>query len=171
MLKLQQIPDTNIMVEIERKFCVASADFKDKASKKYAIKQGYLNSHPERTVRVRTQGDKGFLTIKGKSNEAGTSRLEWETEISLKDAEQLLLLCEKGAIDKMRYEVKVGKHTFEVDEFYGENSGLLMAEIELTDENEQFEKPDWLGPEVTGDKRYYNSYLSNHPYSTWSEEA
>ena len=159
------------MIEIERKYLLASADFKDKASNKYIIKQGYLNSHPERTVRVRTKGDKGFLTIKGKSNEAGTSRLEWETEISLTDAEQLLLLCEKGVIDKVRYEVKIGNHTFEIDEFFADNLGLTMAEIELTNENEQFEKPDWLGEEVTGDKRYYNSYLSNHPYSTWSEEA
>jgi len=156
------------MIEIERKFLVVSDNFKKEASSTKSIKQGYLNSHPERTVRVRIKGDKGYITIKGKSNDSGTSRLEWEKEIPAADAEQLLVLCEKGAIDKIRYEVKAGSHTFEVDEFFGDNEGLLIAEVELLDENEAFEKPLWLGKEVTGDERYYNSYLSNKPYITWS---
>jgi adenylate cyclase len=155
------------MVEIERKFLVVSADYKKEAFAANTIKQGYLNSNPERTVRVRVKGDKGFLTIKGKSNEAGTIRLEWETEISLKEAEQLLPLCEKGVIDKVRYKIKAGSHTFEVDEFHGENEGLVIAEIELKHEDENFEKPLWLGDEVTGDIKYYNSYISNNPYKTW----
>lgn len=157
------------MIEIERKFLITSDAYKKEAVEKKTIKQGYLNSHPERTVRVRTKGDKGFLTIKGKSNESGTSRPEWEKEITTADAEQLLELCEKGVIDKIRYEVKMGNHIFEVDEFFGENEGLVIAEVELSDEDELFEKPLWLGKEVTGDKRYYNSYLSNNPYTTWNK--
>ena len=157
------------MIEIERKFLVKSDAYRSEAITSKAIKQGYLNSDPERTVRVRTKGDKGFLTIKGKSNSAGTTRLEWETEIPVADAEQLLLLCEKGVIDKIRYEVKAGKHTFEIDEFFGVNKGLVIAEIELSDENESFAKPSWLGQEVTGDERYYNSFLSNTPYTTWNK--
>lgn len=155
------------MIEIERKFLVLSDVFKQQASAQKRITQGYLNSHPERTVRVRTKGDKGYLTIKGKSNEAGTIRTEWETEIPAAEAQELLLLCENGVIDKIRYEIKAGNHLFEVDEFFGENEGLVMAEVELADENEAFEKPEWLGEEVTGDKRYYNSYLSSNPYTTW----
>ncbi len=158
---------TLTMIEIERKFLVTSDDFKASASAKNHIAQGYLNSHPERTVRIRIKGEIGFLTIKGKGNESGTTRLEWETELSLMDAKPLLALCEKGIIDKTRYEIPVGKHTFEVDEFHGENEGLLIAEIELKDENEAFEKPSWLGMEVTGNEQYYNAYLSNHPYSEW----
>jgi len=156
-----------IMIEIERKFLVLNEEFKASAAAKMAIKQGYLNSHPERTVRVRTKGSKAYLTVKGKSNNTGTSRTEWEKEIPVPDAEQLLGLCEAGVIDKIRYEIKAGPHTFEVDEFFGENQGLIMAEIELTHEDETFEKPSWLGHEVTGDIRYYNSYLSNNPYTTW----
>jgi adenylate cyclase len=158
-----------IMMEIERKFLVLSDAYKQEAATQKKITQGYLNSHPERTVRVRTKGDKAFITIKGKSNEAGTSRFEWETEIPVDDAQQLLALCEKGAIDKTRYEVKVGPHLFEVDEFYGDNKGLVVAEVELNDEGESFEKPTWLGKEVTGDERYYNAYLSSHPFNTWNE--
>lgn len=155
------------MIEIERKFLVLSDAYKNEAVTSKRIAQGYLNSNPERTVRVRTKGDKGFITIKGKSNDAGTSRMEWEKEISPADAKQLLALCEKGSIDKIRYEVKVGNHTFEVDEFFGDNTGLTIAEVELSDENEAFEKPQWLGKEVTGDERYYNAYLSNKPYNSW----
>lgn len=155
------------MVEIERKFLVLSDSYKKEAATQKRIVQGYLNSNPERTVRVRIKGDQGFLTIKGKSNDAGTIRMEWEKEIPLSDAEQLLTLCEKGAIDKIRYEIKSGIHTFEVDEFFGDNEGLTVAEIELSDENEAFEKPSWLGKEVTGDQRYYNSQLSNNPFKTW----
>ena len=108
-----------------------------------------------------------FLTIKGKGNENGTTRFEWEKEISLSEAEALLQLCESGIIDKIRYEIPLGKHTFEVDIFSGENQGLIIAEVELTFENEFFEQPNWLGKEVTGDKKYYNSHLSENPFCTW----
>jgi CYTH domain-containing protein len=155
------------MIEIERKFLVLNTDFIALATAKNRIVQGYLNSNPERTVRVRIKGNKGFLTIKGKGNESGTTRLEWETEIPLDEAEKLISLCEKGIIDKTRYEILSGKHTYEVDVFEGENAGLLMAEIELDSENEAFEKPNWLGQEVTGDNRYYNAYLSNTPFRSW----
>ncbi len=155
------------MQEIERKFLVTSEDFKTLAITQNRIVQGYLNSDPERTVRVRIKGTKGFLTIKGKGNETGTTRLEWEKEITVPEAELLLPLCEKGVIDKIRYEVNVGKHVYEVDVFSGENDGLIMAEIELSSEDEIFEKPEWLGKEVTGDIRYYNAYLSNNPFKNW----
>ncbi len=155
------------MIEIERKFLVASNDFIEESETQFEIAQGYLSSNPERTVRVRVKGDKGFLTIKGKSSESGASRFEWEKEIAVGEAKQLLLLCENGVIEKTRYHVKKGNHLFEVDVFYGENEGLVMAEIELSDENEAFEKPDWLGEEVTHDERYYNAYLSNRPFTTW----
>lgn len=155
------------MVEIERKFLVLSDDYKQQASHKNHIAQGYLNSHPERTVRIRIKGEIGFITVKGKGNESGTTRFEWETELPLFEAKPLLALCESGIIDKIRYEVKAGKHLFEVDEFFGENSGLVVAELELSDENEAFEKPAWLGREVSGDERYYNAYLSKNPYSQW----
>ncbi|HSD09199.1 CYTH domain-containing protein [Flavobacterium sp.] len=156
------------MLEIERKFLVTSEAFKTEAFTRNRIKQGYLSSIPERTVRVRIKGNKGFLTIKGISSDSGISRFEWEKEIPLDEAENLLLLCEKGVIDKTRFEVKSGHHTFEIDEFYGENQGLIMAEIELQSETEAFEKPSWLGEEVTNDKRFYNSYLSNNPYKNWN---
>lgn len=155
------------MIEIERKFLVVNNDFKSQATSQNRIVQGYLNSNPERTVRVRIKGNKGFLTIKGKGNESGTSRMEWEKEINLHEAEHLLSLCEKGYIDKIRYEIPVGNHTYEVDVFGGENDGLIIAEIELTQEDETFEKPSWLGIEVTGDERYYNAYLSNKPFTEW----
>ncbi len=155
------------MTEIERKFLVKSDTYKTQASSHNRITQGYLSSIPERTVRVRTKGDKGFLTIKGKGNESGTTRMEWEKEITLAEAEQLLTLCEPGAIDKIRHEIKVGRHVYEVDEFFSENAGLVIAEVELSDENEAFEKPDWLGEEVTGQQQYYNAYLSRNPYTTW----
>lgn len=155
------------MVEIERKFLVLNDDFKSLASHKHQIAQGYLNSHPERTVRIRIKGESGFLTIKGKGNKTGTTRFEWETEISLLEAKPLLALCEEIIITKTRYEVIFAKHTFEVDVFSGENDGLTVAEIELTNENEHFEKPHWLGEEVTADKRFYNAYLSKRPFSKW----
>lgn len=155
------------MIEIERKFLVLNTDFIALATAKNRIVQGYLNSNPERTVRVRIKGNKGFLTIKGKGNESGTTRLEWETEIPLDEAEKLISLCENGVIDKIRYEILSGKHTYEVDIFEGENAGLLMAEIELDSEIEAFEKPNWLGQEITGDNRYYNAYLSNNPFGSW----
>lgn len=155
------------MEEIERKFLVESTDFIKESTINNRIVQGYLNSNPERTVRVRIKGNKGYLTIKGKGNESGTSRFEWEKEITLFEAEALLQLCESGIIDKIRYEIPLGKHTFEVDVFSGENQGLIIAEVELSSENEIFEQPKWLGKEVTGDKKYYNSYLSEHPFCTW----
>jgi adenylate cyclase len=155
------------MIEIERKFLVKDNSFKAVAFTQNQIAQGYLNSAAQRTVRIRIKGRKGFLTIKGISNESGLSRFEWEKEIPVEEAEKLLLLCEKGVIDKTRYEVKSGNHIYEVDVFHGENEGLLIAEIELNSETETFEKPSWLGEEVTNDKRYYNSYLSNNPYKNW----
>jgi len=157
------------MIEIERKFLISSEAFKKEAFKRTRIVQGFLNTHPMRTVRIRIKGDQGFLTVKGKSNEAGTIRTEWEKEIDVVEAESLLKLCEEGVIEKMRYEIKVGKHVFEVDEFFGDNKGLTIAEIELNEENESFEKPNWLGKEVTGDVKYYNSQLSKKPFKTWVE--
>tara|TARA_R110002049_G_scaffold155109_2_gene319943 strand:- start:3673 stop:4143 length:471 start_codon:yes stop_codon:yes gene_type:complete len=155
------------MVEIERKFLVKTDAYKSKASLQKRIVQGFLNTDPERTVRVRIKGEAGFLTIKGVSNTSGTSRFEWEKEIAVSEAEQLLKICEEGVIDKVRYNVTVENHIFEVDEFYGNNEGLIVAEVELQDENERFEKPDWLGKEVTGVVKYYNSQLSKNPYNTW----
>ena len=127
--------------------------------------QGYICSDPGRTVRVRVRGDKGFLTIKGQSSEDGLSRFEWEKEIPVSEALELMNLCVSGVIDKTRYLVPYGDHTYEVDVFHGANEGLVLAEIELSDELEAFEKPSWLGKEVTGDMRYYNSMLSLHPFS------
>jgi len=155
------------LIEIERKFLVKSEGFKKQASSKKRIVQGFLNTHPERTVRVRIKGDSAFLTIKGKSNDSGTSRFEWEKQIDIHDAEALLDLCEAGILEKTRYEIPSGKHIYEVDEFQGKNQGLLIAEIELNSEDEVFEKPNWLGKEVTGDVKYYNSQLSKQPSKTW----
>ena len=157
------------MIEIERKFLVPSAVYKTLAFAKNEIAQGYLNSNPERTVRVRIKGEKGFLTIKGKGNSSGMSRFEWEKEIPVDEAKTLLDLCESGVISKMRFEVKIGQHIFEVDEFFGENRGLVIAEIELISETESFEKPSWIGKEVTNDERFYNAYLSQNPYSKWEK--
>ena len=155
------------MIEIERKFLVRSEAFKTEAYAQHEIAQGYLNTHPERTVRVRIKDDKGFLTIKGISSESGMSRFELEKEIDLAEAKALLGLCEKGVIYKTRFEIKMGQHIFEVDEFYGDNEGLIIAEIELSSEKETFEKPDWLGDERTDDERFYNAYLSQNPYKNW----
>ena len=155
------------MIEIERKFLVTSDAFKSESFSNKTIKQGYLSSVPERTVRVRTKGDQAYLTIKGASNETGLSRFEWEKEISINEAESLLMLCESGIIDKVRYEVKLGDHTFEIDEFFGANSGLILAEVELRFEEEEFQKPSWLALEVTNDHRYYNAYLNLHPFTKW----
>ncbi len=152
--------------EIERKFLV-NGEFKQLAHKETRITQGYLSSIPERTVRVRTKGDKGFITIKGIGNASGASRYEWEKEIPVEEVRELLKICEPGVIDKTRYQVKAGPHTYEIDEFYGENQGLIVAEVELSAENETFEKPTWLGQEVTGDVKYYNSMLMKHPFTKW----
>lgn len=152
--------------EIERKFLVKEG-YKKNAHTYTRVTQGYLSSVPERIVRVRIYGEKGFLTIKGVSNLSGMSRYEWEKEIPVNEARELLSLCEPGVIDKTRYLVQVGKFTFEVDEFHGENEGLVIAEVELNSEEELFEKPGWLGVEVTGDKRYYNSKLAKLPFKMW----
>src|ERR1044071_5565298 len=125
--------------EIEKKFLVTSQEFRDAAAKKTRITQGYLSSVPERTVRIRIKGDKAFITIKGIGDASGASRFEWEKEITLEDATELMKICEPGVIDKTRYEVKAGNHTVEVDEFHGENEGLTVAAIELKGEDDQFE--------------------------------
>lgn len=156
-------------LEIERKFLVNSEGFKQERHQKLYIKQGFLNSHKERTVRVRIVNDKGYLTVKGVSNESGTTRFEWEKEISLNEARNLMKLCEEGIIEKWRYHIKIDNHLFEVDEFAGNNKGLIIAEIEISNENEYFEKPCWLGKEVTGIVKYYNSELSKHPYKNWAK--
>lgn len=154
--------------EIERKFLIAG-DYKSEAYASERIIQAYLCSVPERVVRIRIKGEKGFITIKGTTNDGGLSRFEWEKEIPLEDAQSLLRLAEHGVIDKTRYFIRNtdGHHIWEVDEFHGENDGLTMAEIELSDEDDFFDKPAWLGKEVSGDKRYYNAYLSNNPYKSW----
>ena len=153
------------MIEIERKFLVTSVAFKVEAFKKSRIVQGFLSTNKKRTVRVRLKDEQGFLTIKGVSSNDGLSRFEWEKEISKSEAESLLSLCKKGVIDKMRYEIQVDNHLFEVDEFFGKNTGLIIAEVELNSENEVFTKPNWLGEEVTGNLKYYNSQLSKQPYN------
>jgi len=152
--------------EIERKFLV-KGDYKPFVTKSMRITQGYLSSVPERTVRVRIKGEKGFITIKGKGSASGATRFEWEKEIPVPEVKELLNLCEAGIIDKTRNIVEAGKHIYEIDEFYGENEGLVMAEVELSSEDEAFEKPDWLGEEVTGDSRYYNSMLMKNPFKSW----
>jgi len=153
--------------EIERKFRV-KGDYKKYVSKETKIVQGFLSTVPERTVRVRIKGDKGFLTIKGIGNKSGASRFEWEKEISIEDAKDLMAICEPGVIDKTRFIVKAdGNLVFEVDEFYGENEGLTVAEIELPSEDFEFTKPEWLGEEVTGEVKYYNSMLMKNPYKSW----
>jgi adenylate cyclase len=154
-------------LEIERKFLVLNDDYKGLTWNSCRIRQGYLSTHPGRNVRVRINGEKGYLTIKGPSNSSGTTRYEWEKEIPVEEAIELLMLCEPGLIDKTRYEVKSGSHNFEIDEFYGENHSLVVAEVELSSEEEEFDKPSWLGLEVTGDSRYYNSALMKHPFSKW----
>ncbi len=154
-------------LEIERKFLVKSDGFKQKATSQTRIVQGFLNTDPDRTVRVRIKGDKGFLTVKGASNESGTTRFEWETEITAAEATNLIDLCEAGILEKIRFEVPFGNHLYEVDEFLSENKGLILAEVELNHEDERFEKPEWLGEEVTGQIQYYNSQLSKKPFREW----
>ena len=171
-------------IETEKKFLVLDDGFKAQAVKSYRIRQGYLAHDSGRTVRVRIRDNQGFLTIKGPSLIPG-SRPEWEKEISLQEAEDLFVLCKPGSVDKTRWIVPAGhaggstgsptvmadpdrpSRFFEVDEFHGENGGLVMAEIELGSPDEPFERPSWLGKEVTDDKRYYNGYLAEHPFKTW----
>ena len=153
--------------EIERKFLVNGDGYKADAYETVHIAQGFLSSVPERVVRVRIWGDRGFITIKGITNATGVSRYEWEHEIPVAEARELLLLCEDGVIDKTRHLVRVGELTFEVDEFHGDNEGLTVAEVELPAEDSPHGRPAWLGEEVTGDPRYYNVSLSRHPYNSW----
>lgn len=155
--------------EIERKFLV-TGEYKSQAFAHSRIVQGYICSARGRTVRVRLRDGRGYLTIKGASDVAGMSRYEWEKEISREEAEELMKLCEEGVIDKTRYLVRTGSHVFEVDEFYGDNEGLVMAEVELASEDEPFDRPAFIGREVTGDVRYYNSQLMKHPYREWKQE-
>lgn len=157
------------MKEIEHKFLLSSDEYKQYPGNAVRIVQGFLNTHPERTVRVRIKGEQGFLTVKGISNEEGTSRFEWEKPIGREEAEALLKICEPGVIEKVRKEVFYEGHCFEIDEFEGENAGLVIAEVELEEEGAAFKKPAWLGKEVTGLKRYYNSMLSKYPYKDWKE--
>ena len=149
--------------EIERKFLLKNDNWPRENVVK--CRQGYLNSARERTVRVRIAGDKGYLTIKG--IRVGASRPEFEYEIPVEDAEILLDLCEKPLIEKNRYRVVEGDFTWEIDEFFGENRGLIIAEIELEHEDQEFSIPDWIGKEVTDDPRYYNASLIKNPYKTW----
>lgn len=153
--------------EIERKFLVKDDSYKALAYHSSRIAQGYICSMRGRTVRVRIRDDKGYLTIKGPSDASGLGRYEWEKEIPLHEAQELMKLCEPGMIDKTRYLVRSGNHIFEVDEFYGENEGLTLAEVELSSADEAYEKPDFIDKEVTGDVKYYNSFLMKHPFSKW----
>lgn len=153
--------------EIERKFLVSGDCYKAEAAAAVRITQGYLCSASGRTVRVRVKGDRGYITVKGRGSCGGMSRFEWEKEIPVEEARELMKLCEPGIIDKTRYLVPKGTHTFEVDEFYGDNEGLTVAEVELGSEDEVFERPSWLSSEVTGDRRYYNSALTKNPYKNW----
>lgn len=154
--------------EIERKFLVVSGNYREKAKEIQQICQGFLNTDPERTVRIRILDDSAFLTVKGASSADGSSRFEWETAIPVNEARELLKLCEDVPIEKNRYVVPAGKHMYEVDEFLGANSGLVIAEIELGSADETYEQPEWLGQEVTGQPAYYNSQLSKHPFSLWN---
>jgi adenylate cyclase len=156
-------------LEIERKFLV-KGEFKDLAQSHSRIAQGYICSGNGRTVRVRIRDNKGYLTIKGPSGEAGISRYEFEKEITLSEAQELMAICEPGIIDKTRWLVPYENHLFEVDEFYGDNEGLLMAEVELKSEDEYFEKPAFLGREVTGDRRFYNGHMRKYPYKLWKDD-
>lgn len=154
-------------LEIERKFLVKDDSYKAMAYSSSRIAQGYICSGRGRTVRVRIRDDKGYLTIKGPADIKGLGRYEWEKEIPLKEANELMRLCEPGMIDKMRYLVRSGKHVFEVDEFYGENEGLVVAEVELASEDEPYKKLPFIGEEVTGNVKYYNSFLMKNPYTSW----
>lgn len=158
-------------IEIERKFLVRG-EFRHLAYDATRIQQGYIASGKGRTVRVRIRGERGFLTIKGPSGREGLSRFEWEREIGVEEARELMTVCEPGIIDKTRYLVAAddGVHTWEVDVFYGDNEGLVLAEIELGSEDEVFSKPDFIGREVTGDRRFYNSHMRNYPFKLWKEE-
>lgn len=152
-------------VEIERKFLLVGDAWRT-LGEPVLLRQGYLSSNPDRTVRVRIEGGQGTMTIKGRS--VGATRAEWEYQIPLQDANELLdRLCEQPIIEKTRRRIAIGAHTWEVDEFLGANQGLVVAEIELASEEQQFDKPDWVGAEVTHDRRYFNSSLIRNPFSSW----
>ncbi|APD07177.1 adenylate cyclase [Flavobacteriaceae bacterium UJ101] len=155
-------------IEIERKFLV-SDDFRKFIQKSTPIKQGYLNTDPERTVRIRTKGNKAFITVKGKSSKDGLERFEWEKELSLQEAKILFPLCEKHCIEKIRHEILYENYLFEIDEFLGDNKGLILAEVELKDKNETIILPKWIIKEVTGNLNYYNSYISTNPFKNWNK--
>lgn len=155
--------------EIERKFLI-EGDFRKDVFQKKRITQGYFSTSPGRTVRIRISDDKGFITIKGGVHKSGAGRYEWEKEIELDDAQELMGLCDSGVIEKTRYLIKCGNHTFEVDEFYGDNDGLLVAEVELESPDEKFALPEWLGREVTHDNRYYNAMLAKNPFKEWKKK-
>ena len=157
--------------EIERKFLVLDDSFKHEAFSKSHIQQGYICSERGRTVRIRIKDNRAYLTIKGPSENGGLSRYEFEREIPLEDGQQMMQLCEPGIIDKTRWLVKSGKHTFEVDEFFGDNEGLVVAEVELSYEDEPYKKPHFIGKEVTGDRRYYNSQLRLCPFQKWPSDT
>ena len=153
-------------LEIERKFLV-NGEFRSEALESTRIVQGYICSASGRTVRIRIRNSRAYITIKGSSGPTGFTRYEWEKEIPLTDADELIRLCENSLVEKTRYIIKHGDHLFEVDEFLGENAGLIIAEVELKSEDEHFEKPSWLGKEVTSESKYYNSSLSRKPFKNW----
>lgn len=153
--------------EIERKFLVNSVQYRADAYRKVEISQGFLSVNKNAVVRIRIQDDNAFITVKGVSNKGGTKRFEWEKAIELEDAKNLLLLSKTELITKTRYLIKVKNHTFEVDEFYDSNAGLVIAEIELSNDKEVFNRPNWLGEEVTGDLKYYNVKLALNPFKKW----
>ena len=156
-------------IEIERKFLVTSAVYKKAAYNFYDMVQGYIAHEKGNSVRVRITNTEAVMTIKGPSDSKGMSRYEWNHQIPVEDAKELLKLSQGGVIEKRRYLVHSGPHVFEIDEFYGDNEGLVIAEVELQSENETFEKPSFVGKEVTGDRRYYNAYLTTNPYKSWTE--
>lgn len=159
------------LLEIERKFLVLDKSYLKAAYGHYDIVQGYIAHQNGNSVRVRITDTEAVLTIKGPSDEAGIARFEWNHRIEEADARELIKLCSGGLIEKTRYLVHSGPHVFEIDEFHGENDGLVIAEVELQSETEAFEKPDFIGKEVTGDRRYYNAHLTHHPYSSWPDFA
>lgn len=167
LFRKQKMP---LNTEIERKFLVVD-EFKSLSVGFISIIQGYLSADPERTVRVRITDKQAFITVKGKSDETGMERYEWEQEIKIDDAQNLIKLCLPGIINKTRYVIEHGQYLIEVDEFHDENEGLILAEIELLSKNDKLILPAWIGKEVTNDKRYYNSYLTHHPFSTWAESG
>ena len=156
-------------LEIERKFLIKNHEFKKVSFKKKYLLQGYLNSNQNRVVRIRMIDDVAYITIKGVSDETGLKRIEWEKEIPMEEAKELLKLCEEGIIEKVRYYHTYDDHLFEIDEFSGMNKGLYIVEVELKHENEVFKKPSYLGKEVTGEKKYYNSNLTKSPFNKWEK--